>query len=110
MPDTPYIMMNGLFHKVSTVGTISVFTEFFPLIRDPLALVITDVKGTAVDRLLDFENGRVGNYDLDNFNFILMRDDTLFKEFNAEKNLKVKKKKMYSYLEKYNQRHPLFEY
>ncbi|MFI5218564.1 MAG: hypothetical protein ACHQNT_03665 [Bacteroidia bacterium] len=105
----PYICIGGYFHKVNTLGSISVFTEFYPVLRDPMPIVVTDVKGSAVDRLLDFENGRIGDYDLDNFNFILMRDEPLFKEFNSIKKLKSKKKKMYSYLEKYNERHPLFE-
>lgn len=105
----PYICIGGYFHKVSTLGSISVFTEFYPVIRDPLPIAITDVKGTAIDRILDFKNGRTGDYDLDNLNFILMRDEPLFKEFNSIKKLKSKKKKMYSYLEKYNERHPLFE-
>lgn len=104
----PFICINGFFHKINTIGAISVFTEFYPVIRDPLSIVVTDVMGTTADRILDFQNGRVGDYDLDNFNFILIRDEELFKEFNEIKKNKAKRKKMYSYLEKYNERHPMY--
>lgn len=105
----PYICINRYFHKINTVGSICLFTEFHPVIKDPLSIVVTDVKGNSVDRILDFENGQVGDYTLDNFNFILMRDEVLFNEFNAIKKLKAKRKKMYSYLERYNERHPIFD-
>ncbi len=105
---TPYICLNGRFHKIQTVGSISLFNESYPMIRDPLSPVMTDAKATSVDRILDFENGTIGNYSLEYFSTILSRDPNLYAEFNAIKKEKTKKKKAYSYLEKYNSRHPMF--
>ncbi len=106
---TPYICLNQRFHKINAVGAISLFNEFSPLIRDPLSLVITDTKGTNVERILDFQNGTIGNYSIEFFSSILSRDEDLFTEFNAIKKEKTKKKKMYAFIERYNKRHPLYE-
>jgi hypothetical protein len=106
---TPYICLNQRFHKINTVGSISLFIEFYPTIRDPLSIVITDSKGTSAERILDFQNGTVGNYSLEFFSAILSRDEELFNEFNAIKKEKTKRKKTYNFLERYNNRHPIFE-
>jgi hypothetical protein len=106
---TPYICLNQYFHKISMVGMISLFIEFYPVIRDPLSLVVTETKGTSAERMLDFENGKIGDYTVDNFLSILVRDEELYKTYMALKNDKAKRKKMYSYIEKYNERHPIFE-
>ena len=105
---TPYICLKQRFHKMNTVGAISLFIEFYPVIRDPLSLVVTDSKGTSTERIFDFQNGSVTDYSLQNLNTIFSRDEELSKEFNSIKKEKTKKKKAYSFLEKYNNRHPLF--
>jgi len=105
---TPYICLNSRFHKIQTVGSISLFNESYPMVRDPLSPVMTDAKATSIDRILDFENGTIANYSLEYFSIILSRDPDLYAEFNAIKKEKTKRKKTYSYLEKYNNRHPMF--
>ena len=106
---TPYICLNKYFHKISTVGMISLFLEFYPLIRDPLSIVRTDSRGTSEERILDFETGKVGSYSIEYFIPILQRDEELNQSFMALKKDKAKRKKMYSYIEKYNEKHPLFD-
>ncbi|MEP7170582.1 MAG: hypothetical protein ABI855_14525 [Bacteroidota bacterium] len=106
---TPYICLNQRFHKISTVGSISLFIEFYPVIRDPLSLVVTDSKGNSSERILDFQDGKIIDYSLENFSSILARDEELFTQFNAIKKEKAKRKKTYAFLEKYNNRHPMFE-
>ncbi|MEO5570556.1 MAG: hypothetical protein ABIT08_07755 [Bacteroidia bacterium] len=106
---TPYICLNQFFHKINTVGSISLFIEFYPLIRDPLSLVLTDSKGNSEERILDFENGNTGSYELTYFNSILVRDSALYNQFNAIKKERTKRKKMYVFLEKYNEIHPMFK-
>ena len=105
---TPYICINRKFHRIQTVGSISLFNESYPIIKDPLSIVVTDAKGTSADRIFDFETGKVIDYSLENFSLILARDQELFNEFNAIKKEKSKRKKAYVYLEKYNSRHPMF--
>jgi len=105
---TPYICLHQRFHKISTVGAISLFVEFYPFIKDPLSIVVTDSKGTSKERILDFQNGNIGDYSVEFFSSILSRDEELFTQFSAIKKEKTKRKKTYSFLEKYNNRHPLF--
>lgn len=105
---TQYFMRGGYFHKISLFGSISVFTEFYSTIRDPMAVVITDKKGISTDRIIDMEEQLVINYDVDNVAFVLSRDAELFSQFNALTSKKQKKKRLYSFIEKYNERNPLF--
>jgi hypothetical protein len=106
---TPYICLKQRFHKMNTVGSISLFIEFYPINRDPLSLVVTDSKGTSTERMLNFKDGKVSDYTLENFSLILSADEELFTEFNAIKKEKTKRKKTYAFLEKYNNKHPMFE-
>ncbi len=102
-----YLCFNGYFHKVTLFGAFCLFREYYPTQRDPLSIVVTDKRGEIRDRIYDFENGRVGDYDMDNVATLLMRDEALFTEFNEITNLKVKRRKMFSFIERYNERHPV---
>jgi hypothetical protein len=106
---TPYICLHQRFHKIRTVGAISLFTEFYTSLRDPLSIVVTDTRGTSAERILDFQTGNIGDYSVEFFSSILSRDEELFSQFSAIKKEKTKRKKTYSFLEKYNNKHPLFE-
>jgi hypothetical protein len=99
--------MNRYFHKVMLFGSICVFREFYQTISDPIRLVITDKKGQANDRLYDFETGRAAAFDLANTASLLLRDEVLYIEFDALP-ARERKKKLYKYVEKYNERNPVF--
>lgn len=105
----PFIALTHRFHRISTVGSISLFREFYPVVREGMTPVVTDVKGTSTDRILDFETGEIKEYSLENFSTLLMRDEELYKEFSKIEKPKAKRKKAYVYLEKYNEKHPMFK-
>lgn len=105
---TPFIFLNGRFHKFSTIGSISVFTESYPTIQKTVAPVLTDVRSGTYQRLFDFSTGQIGDYDVTNVNMVLAKDTTLFNDFQDLKNMKTKRKKMYKYIERYNDKHELF--
>lgn len=57
--------------------------------------------------LLDFGTGKVMEYNRQNLAVILMRDTTLYEEYNTLKKRQQKKLK-FLYLRKYNERNPLY--
>lgn len=103
---TAYIQQNGVFHKASLFGPVIVFTEIYPKVNEPMAVVVTEIKASSRDRILDTENELVMDYTLENFQNILKRDEELNNEFNAIKSIKQKRKMVYRYIEKYNARNP----
>ncbi len=55
--------------------------------------------------MIDFETGKVYEYDLQNLEALLMRDAELYEEFVSMRN-KNQKKMMFVYLRKFNERNP----
>ena len=105
---TPFILLNGRFYKFYTIGTISVFVESYPTIQQTVAPVLTDVHSGTYNRLFDFSNGQIGDYDVTNLTMVLAKDTALYNDFQELKNMKAKRKKMYKYIERYNDKHTLF--
>ncbi|HEX5003419.1 MAG TPA: hypothetical protein VFW78_13070 [Bacteroidia bacterium] len=104
---TAYVQLGGRFHKIATLGTISYFLETYPVIGNNPAPVVTETKASSAYRLLDMETGDFLYYSLSDFMPLLERDEELYKEFESIDSPKVRKKKMYSFLERYNKAHPL---
>lgn len=104
---TPFIYLNGKFHKFSTIGSISVFTESYPTVQT-MSPVMTDFHSGTFQRLFDFNTGQIADYDADNLAMMIAaKDQNMFTEFNELKTLKAKRKKMYRFIEKYNDNHRL---
>ena len=57
--------------------------------------------------LLDFETGKVMDYDYKTIEFLLMEDPALHDEYASLRKRKKKQLKFY-YLRKFNERNPLF--
>ena len=57
--------------------------------------------------IIDFDTGKIMEYNKESLKAILMRDTELYEEFNSLKRRKQKKMK-YLYLRKYNLRNPLY--
>lgn len=105
---TPFIFLNGKFHKFSTIGSISIFTESYPTMMVGMAPVVTDAKTGVFVRLFEFATGTMSDYNLDNASAVIAKDEELFEEFKSLKTVKIKKKKMYKFIERYNDKHFLF--
>jgi hypothetical protein len=101
---TAYIQQNGAFHKASLFGPVTLFTESYPKLKEPMAVAVTEVKASSRDRLLDIENETVMDYTLTNFLKILKRDEELYHEFQQIPGNRQKRKMVYRYIEKYNER------
>jgi len=105
---TTYICTNGLFHRLTTFGSICVFWESARPEEEPLRLVVTEKQGRGRERVYDFETGRAGDFDLDNVASLLVRDSDLFAEFDALPNRREKRRQLYRFIERYNERNPAF--
>ena len=57
--------------------------------------------------IIDFESGKVLEFDVDNTELLLMKDDQLYEEYVQLSN-KKKKDLMFVYIRKFNEKHPLF--
>ena len=100
---TPYIYLNDRFHRFSTAGAISVFTESYPNIKAGLAPVVTEARSTAVINLFILSTGKIMEFTPENVADAIEGNEQLYKEFNALKSWKQKRKKMYRFVERYNE-------
>jgi len=111
-----YINMNGEFTRIPMLGTISHFTSnktVYQNFNDPFMYNHYNVMhtpttiGTEMQQyILDFETGKVYEYEIESLEIILMRDSVLYDEFNLLKR-KKKEQQKFVFLRKYNQKHPL---
>ena len=104
---TLYLHLGNKFHRISLLGQISYFLESYPVIKGNMAPVVTETKATATYRMLDMETGDIVDYTVENLQELLAPDENLFNEFKAITSAKQKKKKMYSFMERFNTAHPL---
>jgi len=57
--------------------------------------------------LIDFESGKILEYDIDNAELLLMKDSELYEEY-MQLSHKKKKELMFVYIRKYNEKNPLY--
>ena len=57
--------------------------------------------------LIDFEEGKILEYDIENTELLLMKDAELYEEFMRLPN-KKKRELMFVYIRKFNEKNPLF--
>jgi hypothetical protein len=57
--------------------------------------------------LIDFESGKVLEFDVDNTELLLMKDNTLYEEY-VQLSRKKKKELMFVYIRKFNEKNPLY--
>ena len=102
-----FLQRNGYFHKATLLGSISLFTEIYPLVKAPFTPVTTDVTKEIILSMIDLHSGKMYQYNVKNMIDLLQSDETLLTNFKVL-NKKMRKKMMYSYIERFNDRHPLF--
>jgi len=118
-----FIQYNDEFNRIPVVGSISHFVSNYtstqyrrndpyntygnPYYTDPLMRNQSITTKELKQYLLDFETGNIMDYSYDNLMIILMRDVELYEEFNNLKR-RQKKKMVFFYLRKYNERNPLY--
>lgn len=104
---TLYIFVGNKFHRVTLLGSISYFLESYPKVTGNHSPVVTDSRATSSYKMLDMETGDILDYDIVNLGDLLARDEELHSEYKAIVSMKLKRKKMYSFMERYNKKYPL---
>jgi len=119
-----YINLNGEFNRVTIVGQICHFVSHKTVVSNYTSNPYMSPYNQPYNRqgmymptttkelrqyILDFETGRVMDYNYESLQTILMRDAELFDEFNKLKK-KQRKNLTFVYLRKYNERNPLYIY
>ncbi len=100
-----FIQRNGFFHKVTLFGSISLFNEIYPLLKAPFTPVTTDATKEIIPGMIDLHTGKFYPYDPKSVMELLQSDEVLLNNYKAL-NKKQRKKMMYSYVERFNDRHP----
>jgi hypothetical protein len=109
-----YIHYNGDFNKIVVMGSICHFTAMYTTYLSTGPGVGGTVgAGAPVESVqqyvLDMQTGKVLDFILPNMEELYKRDDALYKEFMAMKKNK-RRKLMFFYLRKYNERHTVYFY
>ncbi|MBI4930701.1 MAG: hypothetical protein HY841_08065 [Bacteroidetes bacterium] len=110
-----YINHGTDFNRVNIIGSICHFVATVPVrvgMSDPFynndpfynPQQFTYVSNQYV---IDFDSGKVLEFDVDNMEMFLQKDDALYKEFSALKK-KQKRNSIFLYLRKFNEKHPVY--
>lgn len=99
---TPYIYLNDRFHRFSTAGAVSIFRESYPNLKVGLAPVVTEAKSTSQVNLYILSSGKIEEFTPENVASAIKGNKALYDEFMALKSWKQKRKKMYRFVERYN--------
>jgi hypothetical protein len=107
-----YIRYNTDFNKVIVIGSICHFTSLYTtyMTTGPTNAA-SSTYGTPVENtrqyIIDMKTGEVLEYTLGNLEGVFKRDAALYSEFSALRKGK-RRKLMFYYLRKYNERNPLY--
>ncbi|MEO5645082.1 MAG: hypothetical protein ABIQ40_11345 [Bacteroidia bacterium] len=107
-----YIRYNGDFNKIVVMGSICHFTALYTtyLSGGPTSAgaATTGAPVESVQQyVLDMQTGKVLDFVLPNIEELYARDEALYKEFMGLKKGK-RRKLLFFYLRKYNERHPVY--
>ena len=116
-----YIRVGNNFSRITVIGSICHFvaniTTYNSRYNDPYAYNpyyyrygASPANTTTTEMrqfLLDFDTGKVLDYDVQGVEVLLMKDPELYDEFEALRN-KKKKQMKFLYIRKFNQRNPLY--
>ena len=112
---TAYINHGTDFNRVTVIGSISHFVATVPMrvgVSDPFYQndpFYNPQQYTYVSSqyVIDFDSGKVMEFNVGTMELLLQKDDALSKEFTALKK-KQKRDSIFIYLRKYNEKHPIY--
>ena len=116
---TLYIQVESEFNRIPVVGNICHFVANITVYRDRYynqydpyysynsALRPQQASYELKQFIIDFETGKIMEYDYQTLSIILMRDNELYEEYEVL-NKRKKKQQMFLYLRKFNEKHPLY--
>jgi len=96
-----YKLVSNQFHRVFKIGAIMYFAAATHAKK-------ATGSGDLRQYMINFETGRLWKYNLENFEGLLKRDKELYTEFAAIKGKGKRRKQMFIYLNKYNERNPIY--
>jgi len=103
-----FINSNQTLHKVNELGYLTYFIESYPIVNTAYSPVAVDVKKELSPRILDLKSNKIVDYSANNLLQLLKEyDNELYLSYKALDSNKKRKQLLYSYLEKYNAKHPL---
>ena len=107
-----YIRFNGDFNKIVVMGSICHFTALYTTYLSggpttPSGATTGAPVESVQQYVLDMQTGRVLDFILPNMQELYKRDEVLYKEFMMLKKGK-RKKMMFFYLRKYNEKHAVY--
>ncbi|PLX05847.1 MAG: hypothetical protein C0594_06725 [Marinilabiliales bacterium] len=112
-----HIHWNNSFSRIPVVGNIAHFVSMVTVVHDPYmdpfymsspAMMPRSYETTDLQQyILDFKTGSVMVFNLESMEIVLSRDQKLYEEFLDIKKRK-RKKLLFVYLRKYNERNPLY--
>lgn len=115
---TLYVYYNKRFNRIPMIGSICHFVSDVTVVheryQDPFyynsyyAPLNTTIESNELRQyILDFETGKIFDYNRQNLETVFMRDEKLFDEFNNLSKGK-KKKLLFLYVRKFNENNPLY--
>jgi hypothetical protein len=113
-----YVNVNGSFFRITYMGNISHFLASYTYITQPSQYGyygVDNYRSTSdynktqevKQMILDFQTGKILEFNLKNIEIILARDPELYNQFTDLRRKKQKQLK-FVYLRKYNERNPLY--
>jgi hypothetical protein len=109
-----YVKFNSNFHRILKIGSIIFFIELRytsprlfpdPFISNPSHYTI---KSYEYSYMIDCKTGKILKYNLKNFLALLFDDKDLYKKFMTIPSDRKRKKQMFNYLNKFNERNPVY--
>ncbi|MBI3502352.1 MAG: hypothetical protein HY063_11215 [Bacteroidetes bacterium] len=113
---TVYINYGADYSRVTIIGSISHFVAsvqrqiggmYDPFYYNDPFYNPTRFVYVSEQFILDYETGKISEFNMQNMELLLSRDEELFKEFSALKK-KQKRDSIFLYLRKYNEKHPIY--
>ena len=112
--DVVYIKYNRNFHRILKIGSIIFFIELYntstTYYQDPIKFIPYFRTNSSIEYqyIIDFKTGDILKYDLNNFLALLFDDKDLYNKFMAIPSDRKRKKQMFNYLNKFNERNPVY--
>lgn len=101
-----YIYLDNCFHQLLKIGAICYFVETGNLAVSNSNIPVTGK--TRPFRLINFKTGDIYDANIYTLQEIIKDDTELYDEFMSLKRKSKKKKAMYQFLNRYNERHPIY--
>jgi len=101
-----YIYLDNCFHQLLKIGAICYFVETGNLAASNSNIPVTGKKRPF--RLVNFKTGEIYDANIYTFQELIKDDQDLYNEFISLKRKSKKKKAMYQFLFRYNEKHPVY--